>query len=60
VRNPAIWQTQIGSRLSIHVRDDSDSLVWASMLGFAIWGDVPTPELLHGSPIVVASGVYLL
>ena len=36
------------------------SLVWASMLGFAIWGDVPTPTLLVGSAIVVASGLYIL
>ena len=36
------------------------SLVWATILGFAIWGDVPTPELLAGSAIVVASGLYIL
>jgi drug/metabolite transporter (DMT)-like permease len=36
------------------------SLVWATILGFAIWGDVPTPELLLGSAIVVASGLYIL
>jgi drug/metabolite transporter (DMT)-like permease len=36
------------------------SLVWATMLGFAVWGDVPTPALLLGSAIVVASGLYIL
>ena len=36
------------------------SLVWATMLGFAIWGDVPTASLLAGSAIVVASGLYIL
>src|SRR5437588_9957240 len=36
------------------------SLVWASILGLAIWGDVPTPGLLVGSAIVVASGAYIL
>src|SRR6201998_285116 len=36
------------------------SLVWAMILGFAVWGDVPTPGLLVGSAIVVASGVYIL
>jgi len=36
------------------------SLVWAAMLGFAIWDDVPTPTLLVGSVIVVASGLYIL
>jgi drug/metabolite transporter (DMT)-like permease len=36
------------------------SLVWATILGFVIWGDVPTPTLLLGSAIVVASGLYIL
>jgi hypothetical protein len=36
------------------------SLVWATLLGFAIWGDVPTPHLLLGAAVVVASGLYLL
>jgi drug/metabolite transporter (DMT)-like permease len=36
------------------------SLVWAMILGFAVWGDVPTPGLLVGSAIVVASGAYIL
>jgi drug/metabolite transporter (DMT)-like permease len=36
------------------------SLVWAAILGFAVWGDVPTPSLLVGSAIVVASGLYIL
>jgi drug/metabolite transporter (DMT)-like permease len=36
------------------------SLVWATLLGFAIWGDIPTPHLLLGAAVVVASGLYLL
>ncbi len=36
------------------------SLVWAIILGFLVWGDLPTPMLLLGSAIVVASGLYLL
>jgi drug/metabolite transporter (DMT)-like permease len=36
------------------------SLVWASILGFAIWGEVPTVSLVIGSAIVVASGLFLL
>ena len=36
------------------------SLVWALMLGFALWGDVPTIHLLIGSAIVVGSGLFLL
>src|SRR5207247_96782 len=36
------------------------SLVWAAILGFAVWGDVPTTGLVVGSAIVVASGLYIL
>jgi drug/metabolite transporter (DMT)-like permease len=36
------------------------SLVWASILGFAIWGEVPTVSLAIGSAVVVASGLFLL
>jgi drug/metabolite transporter (DMT)-like permease len=36
------------------------SLVWAMILGFFVWGDVPTLTLLSGSAVVVGSGLYLL
>jgi drug/metabolite transporter (DMT)-like permease len=36
------------------------SLVWATILEFAIWGDRPSESLLFGSTIVVASGLYIL
>jgi drug/metabolite transporter (DMT)-like permease len=36
------------------------SLVWALLLGFAVWGDLPTTSLLIGSAIVVGSGLFLL
>ena len=35
------------------------SLVWASIIGFFVWGDVPTAMLFAGSAIVVASGLYI-
>ena len=35
------------------------SLVWAIILGFAVWGDLPTVSLLFGSAIVIASGIFL-
>ena len=36
------------------------SLVWAMIIGFLVWGDVPTFGLIIGSSIVVASGLFLL
>jgi hypothetical protein len=35
-------------------------LVWALLIGFVVWNDVPTVGLLLGSGIVVASGLFLL
>ncbi len=34
-------------------------LVWSLAIGFLVWGDVPTPSLLIGSAIVVATGLFL-
>ncbi len=34
-------------------------LVWALVIGFAVWGDVPTASLLVGSAIVVTTGLFL-
>ena len=36
------------------------SLIWAMLLGFAIWGDLPTVSLLIGGAIVAGSGLFLL
>jgi drug/metabolite transporter (DMT)-like permease len=35
-------------------------LVWALVIGYIVWGEVPTAGLLVGSAIVVASGMLLL
>jgi drug/metabolite transporter (DMT)-like permease len=35
-------------------------LVWALVIGYVVWGEVPTTGLLVGSAIVVASGLFLL
>jgi len=35
-------------------------LVWAAAIGYVVWGNVPTPALMAGSCIVVASGLFLL
>jgi drug/metabolite transporter (DMT)-like permease len=36
------------------------SLVWALLIGFVFWGDIPSLALLGGSAIVVGSGLFLL
>ncbi|MBX9776844.1 MAG: DMT family transporter [Xanthobacteraceae bacterium] len=35
-------------------------LVWAMVIGFVVWGDIPTTALIIGSAIVIASGLFLL
>ena len=36
------------------------SLLWAALLGFLVWGDLPTVGLMVGSAVVVGSGLFLL
>jgi drug/metabolite transporter (DMT)-like permease len=36
------------------------TLVWAMVLGFIFWGDIPGLALLAGSGVVVGSGLFLL
>lgn len=36
------------------------SLIWAMLLGYAVWGDMPTLGLVVGSAVVVGSGIFLL
>ena len=39
---------------------DYTQLVWASLLGFLIWGELPQTLTIVGAVIVAASGVYIL
>jgi drug/metabolite transporter (DMT)-like permease len=39
---------------------DYTQLVWATGLGFLIWGEAPRPATLIGALLVAASGVYIL
>ncbi len=35
------------------------SLVWAAILGYAIWDDVPDPQAVAGAAIIIAAGLYI-
>ncbi len=39
---------------------DYTSMIWALILGYALFGDFPTPIVLVGAAIVIASGVYII
>ncbi len=36
------------------------ALVWGSLIGFVVWGDLPTAPMIVGATIVTLSGLYLL
>jgi drug/metabolite transporter (DMT)-like permease len=39
---------------------DYTQLVWATGIGFLVWGELPHLTTLVGAVIVAASGVYIL
>ncbi len=36
------------------------SLIWAALVGYAMWGDVPDEWLIVGSALVVGGGLYIM
>ena len=36
------------------------TMVWAVVLGFVIWGDLPNTATLAGVSLVIGSGIYIL
>jgi drug/metabolite transporter (DMT)-like permease len=39
---------------------DYIQLIWASLIGFGVWGEVPQAATLAGAVVVAASGGYIL
>lgn len=39
---------------------DYTALIWATGLGWLIWGDIPTVWTLTGAGIIVASGIIII
>lgn len=35
-------------------------MIWATLFGFLVFGEVPTPAALTGAGIIIASGLYIL
>ena len=36
------------------------SLLWALIIGFAVWGDAPDPWIMAGGAVIVAAGILML
>lgn len=39
---------------------DYTQLLWASLIAYAVWGDLPRPSTLLGAGVVAASGLYIV
>jgi len=35
------------------------AILWAAIFGWAIWADVPTPRIILGNAILIASGLFV-
>jgi S-adenosylmethionine uptake transporter len=35
------------------------SILWAALFGWMVWQDVPTPHILIGNAILIASGLFV-
>ena len=36
------------------------ALLWAVIIGYLVWGDLPAPQVLLGAVVVIAAGLYVL
>ena len=45
--------------LSVVVPLDYSAMVWAVLLGWLFWGDLPDAWIWAGMPLVIASGIYI-
>lgn len=39
---------------------DYVALIWATLLGFLLWGDIPSAWMWIGAAVIVASGIYII
>ncbi len=46
--------------VSVVVPMDYTALLWATLLGFLLFGSLPTPATWIGAPIIIASGLYIV
>lgn len=49
-----------GNEVSVVAPFRYSGVLWAVLLGFLIWGDIPNPLAILGTAILVASGLYIM
>ena len=45
---------------SVVVPFDYTAMIWAILLGYWIWNDLPTPTMIAGALLVIGSGLFIL
>ena len=45
--------------VSLVVPFEYTSLVWAVLIGYLVWGDVPAPSVAVGATVIILTGLYL-
>jgi drug/metabolite transporter (DMT)-like permease len=56
----ALLAMRSGAEFSIIGSFRYASILWAIVIGYVVWGDVPNALALFGSAVIVASGLYIL
>jgi drug/metabolite transporter (DMT)-like permease len=46
--------------VSVVVPMDYSSLLWATALGWAVFGTLPAAATFAGAPVIIASGLYIV
>ena len=53
-------QAYRGAEANLVAPFEYTGLIWATLWGFALWGEVPGPASLAGGSLIVAAGLYLV
>jgi drug/metabolite transporter (DMT)-like permease len=55
-----LTQAYRGAEANLVAPFEYTGLVWATLWGYALWGEVPGPASLAGGALIVAAGLYLV
>ena len=47
------------SEVSLLAPFEYSGMIWAIIIGYWFWGDIPTPIMLAGASLIIASGIYM-
>ncbi len=56
----ALFEGMRRAPVSVLAPFEYSSLVWAFMLGFAIWGDIPGAQVFAGAALIISAGMIII